>query len=223
MDPSSLKTFSDIAFQCLRKTREERPTMSRVVEELEIALESQEFPDLRLELLTKYKDILMDVDPLLIYKTGNHLKELLSKGLVVYWKNDLQFEFQFPHTSLIFAGIEFQPYEEKWFSLNEKGQHCHMISIKDCLIPNEGSTPQYESHCQSRFPAGLYQPSKGFKTHIKTQLLSPSITYSVNLVFGIYSIYANAKQRYIDFEYRLKGMTTTSTVYLANPREYDHL
>ncbi|GJY44667.1 kinase-like domain, phloem protein 2-like protein [Tanacetum coccineum] len=36
MDPSSLKTFSDIAFQCLRKTREERPTMSRVLEELEI-------------------------------------------------------------------------------------------------------------------------------------------------------------------------------------------
>ncbi|GJR42488.1 kinase-like domain, phloem protein 2-like protein [Tanacetum coccineum] len=37
MDPSSLKTFADIAFQCLWKTREERPTMSRVLEELEIA------------------------------------------------------------------------------------------------------------------------------------------------------------------------------------------
>ncbi|GKA18219.1 kinase-like domain, phloem protein 2-like protein [Tanacetum coccineum] len=37
-DPSSLKTFSDIVFQCLHNAREERPTMSRVVEKLEIAL-----------------------------------------------------------------------------------------------------------------------------------------------------------------------------------------
>ncbi|GJZ95095.1 kinase-like domain, phloem protein 2-like protein [Tanacetum coccineum] len=393
MDPSSLKTFSDIAFQCLWKAREERPTMSRVVEKLGIALESQEFPDLRLEVLSKYEDILKASDPLLTYvnKTGNQLKELLSKGLIInegktclsitekgeyieriyiqaclyvfdatypifnsrfpggrsfiysdrssfmaivrgqyltprisYTLNlvfrykdqsqvnscdplrykvdgddetkvliiypcthmredgwfviplyhftsqhttaDLQFEFQERFTHLLVAGFEFQLSEEKvelqvfeeyryilqvasqslfytsldqlkqilsqgvylngyktWFSLNEKGEHCHMISMEDCLIPNEDFPSLYKYHYQSRFSAGLYQPSKGFKTHIKTQLLSPSITYSVNLVFGIYSIYANAKQRYIDFEYRLKGMTTTSTVYLANPREYDHL
>ncbi|GJT10081.1 kinase-like domain, phloem protein 2-like protein [Tanacetum coccineum] len=384
MNPSSLKTFSDIAFRCLRKAREERPTMSRVVEELEIALESQEFPDLRLELLTRYEEILKAVDPLqtYVYKTGNQLKELLSKGLVVYGKTclfinekghnieriyiqscldpveikasdlqppsvdivnsrfprglcyeyyrqskaqvraeylsphisytvnlvfrykyqsrfkegealsyrlvgedeirvfivypsymredgwfiaplyqftsqhktaDLQFEFQFPHTSLIFAGIEFQPYEEKvelqqyqdivevatqslfytsldelkqilskgvyingyktWFSLNEKGEHCHMISMKDCLIPNEDFPSQYKSNRWSRFPAGFYQTNnKGFKTHVKTQLLSPSITYTVNLVFHA-PVYVH--QVYVNPKYRFRGETTTYTVYLA--------
>nr|GEW15505.1 protein kinase-like domain, phloem protein 2-like protein [Tanacetum cinerariifolium] len=58
MDPSSLKTFLDIAFQYLQKSHEERPTMPRVVEELEIALESHEFHDLRVEMLTKHEDIL---------------------------------------------------------------------------------------------------------------------------------------------------------------------
>ncbi|GJR27087.1 kinase-like domain, phloem protein 2-like protein [Tanacetum coccineum] len=551
MDPSSLKTFSDIAFQCLRKAREERPTMSRVVEELEIALESQEFPDLRLEVLSKYQDILMAVDPLLIYKTGNQLKELLSKGLIInegkswlsinekgqhieriyiqacldraeieaddlqlpslgivnsrfpggqcynycygfearvraeylspqilytvnlvfryeYEPNvnsykplrykftskrttvDLLFEFEVRHMSLLVAGFEFRPLEEKvelqqyqdivevavgskskieqistwmsslsnavsdeavvfriqlcllssvkdlslylyvlalssavccdeilirkddkaivacfcvlqliektgndsgnrskkikgndsgnrsknidrqrfresfqkgrnamirghpetmrrdtnliqgikesikrkdggapyrqsmtgeikccdamrrfgaeqmkedsdkelqqyqdivevasqfvfyksldelkqilskgvhlngyktWFSLNEKGEHCHIISMKDCLIPNEDFPSRYESDFRSRFPAGLYQTNnKGFKTHVKTQFLSPSITYTVNLVLDSFSF---GEQAYVDLKYRLKGETTTSTVYLANRRDDD--
>ncbi|GJV58762.1 kinase-like domain, phloem protein 2-like protein [Tanacetum coccineum] len=42
MDPSSLDVFTDIAFQCLQTSHEERPTMSLVVEKLEIALEIQE-------------------------------------------------------------------------------------------------------------------------------------------------------------------------------------
>ncbi|KAJ9537982.1 hypothetical protein OSB04_030715 [Centaurea solstitialis] len=41
MDPSSLETFSNIAYLCLHKSLEERPMMSHVVKELEIALEHQ--------------------------------------------------------------------------------------------------------------------------------------------------------------------------------------
>ncbi|GKB34202.1 hypothetical protein Tco_0879144 [Tanacetum coccineum] len=389
MNPSSLKTFSDIAFQCLRKAREERPTMSRVVEELEIALDSQEFPDLRLEMLTKHEDILRAADPLLtyVYKTGNQLKELLSKGLIInnegktrwlsvnekgehieriyiqacldpkhsvsqhprivnsrfpggacyeyklgfeagvrgefltpqisYTLNlvfryqfewtidsynhlrykingedetkviiiypsthlredgwfvvplyhftsqhttaDLQFEFEHRYANLLVAGIEFQPCEEKvqlqvfeeyqhiieaasqslayrslqelkqilgigihlkdyktWFSLNEKGEHCHMISMKEYLISNEDFTPRYTCDIFSRFPAGLYQTNrKGFSTHVKTELLSPLIIYTVNLVYrGFLSI-----EESIYLKYRLKGETTTSTVNLANTRQ----
>ncbi|PWA37972.1 Phloem protein 2-like protein [Artemisia annua] len=113
MDPSSLKTFSDIASQCLRNAREERPTMSRVVEELEIALESQEFPDLRLELLTKYEDILMAVDPLLIYKTGKQLKQLLSKGLTIKGKTvelpvfeEYQYIIEAASQSLVYRSLQ---------------------------------------------------------------------------------------------------------------------
>ncbi|KAJ0530261.1 putative protein kinase RLK-Pelle-CrRLK1L-1 family [Helianthus annuus] len=42
--PSSLETFSDIAFQCLHNSRERRPTGSLLVKKLEIALEFQEHP-----------------------------------------------------------------------------------------------------------------------------------------------------------------------------------
>ncbi|GKB94056.1 zinc finger, CCHC-type containing protein [Tanacetum coccineum] len=107
----------------------------------------------------------------------------------------------------------------QWFSLNAKGEHCEMISIEDCLIPNEDSPSQYWSYWWSRFPRGLYRTyNKGFETHMKSQLLSPSITYTVNLVFHASSYH---DQAYVDHKYKLSGETTTSTVYLANPRKDD--
>ncbi|KAI3496169.1 hypothetical protein L1887_38523 [Cichorium endivia] len=45
MDPRSLETFSDIAYQCLQKSREERPMMSSVVKKLEIAHRFQEISE----------------------------------------------------------------------------------------------------------------------------------------------------------------------------------
>lgn len=58
----------------------------------------------------------------------------------------------------------------------------------------------------------------GFKTHVKTQFLSPSITYTVNLV--CYSSFDH-KQEYGKLKYRLRGETTTSTVNLTNRRKVD--
>nr|GEZ57216.1 protein kinase-like domain, phloem protein 2-like protein [Tanacetum cinerariifolium] len=49
MDPSSMGTFVDIAFQCLQKSREQRPKMSLVVEKFELALELKELHDLKLQ------------------------------------------------------------------------------------------------------------------------------------------------------------------------------
>ncbi|KAJ9566721.1 hypothetical protein OSB04_002687 [Centaurea solstitialis] len=42
MDSSSLRTFLNIAYQCLERSREKRPPMIHVVEELEIALKLQD-------------------------------------------------------------------------------------------------------------------------------------------------------------------------------------
>ncbi|XP_076899023.1 receptor like protein kinase S.2-like [Bidens hawaiensis] len=42
MDPCSLHTFSSIAYRCLKKVSQERPTIVEVMKELEIALEQQE-------------------------------------------------------------------------------------------------------------------------------------------------------------------------------------
>nr|XP_043617068.1 probable serine/threonine-protein kinase PBL17 [Erigeron canadensis] len=48
MDPGSLNAFSAIAYQCVKKAREDRPMMAQVVKELEFALQQQDvFEDLK--------------------------------------------------------------------------------------------------------------------------------------------------------------------------------
>ncbi|GJU83565.1 kinase-like domain, phloem protein 2-like protein [Tanacetum coccineum] len=97
-----------------------------------------------------------------------------------------------------------------WFSLNAKGEHCEMISIEDCLIPNEDSPSQYWSYWWSRFPRGLYRTyNKGFETHVKSQLLSPSITYTVNLVFHASSYH---DQAYVDHMAELYQFTSDGSI-----------
>ncbi|PWA86251.1 protein kinase-like domain, Phloem protein 2-like protein [Artemisia annua] len=238
LDQSSLEIFSEIAYQCLQESREKRPKMSDVVEKLEIALKTQEHVDLTPK---KYREIVKAVVPPLIYRSVEELKVLLSKGVLLNGgktaklHNPMFEEYQ----EIVKAASQFLVYEslvelkeilskgvhldgyKTWFSLNEKGEHSHMISIKDCLIPNEDLPSRYESHCWSRFPAGLYQTNnKGFKTRVKTQLLSPAITYTVNLVLHCSSY---CDQAYVDLKYRLSGESTTSTVYLANERREDWL
>ncbi|KAI3733693.1 hypothetical protein L6452_13143 [Arctium lappa] len=41
MNPTSLSTFSSIAYRCLKKCREDRPTMSQIVGQLQKALDYQ--------------------------------------------------------------------------------------------------------------------------------------------------------------------------------------
>nr|GEV20257.1 protein kinase-like domain, phloem protein 2-like protein [Tanacetum cinerariifolium] len=199
LDQSSLEKFSEIAFQCLEESREKRQKMSDVVEKLETALKSQEPVDL---IPKEYEEIVKAVVPPLIYRSVDELKVLLCKGVILnggkkftsrHTTLDLEFMFEDFATSLLVAGIEFQPSEEKvqlqvfeeyqdilefasqslfytsldevklilskgihlkdyktWFSINEKGEHCHMISMKDCLIPKEDFPSRYESDCWSR-------------------------------------------------------------------------
>ncbi|PWA46697.1 protein kinase-like domain, Phloem protein 2-like protein [Artemisia annua] len=83
-----------------------------------------------LPVFEEYQHILEAASQSLIYTSLDELKQILSKG------------------------IHLKDYKT-WFSLTEKGQHCHMISIKDCLIPNQDSTPQTnKSHYRSRFSSG---------------------------------------------------------------------
>nr|GEV17196.1 protein kinase-like domain, phloem protein 2-like protein [Tanacetum cinerariifolium] len=92
LDPSSVETFVDIAYQCLQKFHEQRPTMSVVVEKPNAALELKELHDLKLQRENEqeemlrlaaeygYGEILKFADPTLIYKSMEELKVLLSKG-----------------------------------------------------------------------------------------------------------------------------------------------
>ncbi|KAF5787524.1 putative protein kinase RLK-Pelle-LRR-I-1 family [Helianthus annuus] len=73
MDPTSLETFSDIAFQCLHYSREQRPTTSLLVKKLGIALKCQERHDMKLtNVVGKYEKY-------------NYFDELLSKGKEVFF------------------------------------------------------------------------------------------------------------------------------------------
>ncbi|PWA54182.1 protein kinase-like domain, Phloem protein 2-like protein [Artemisia annua] len=313
MNRGSLETFSGIAYQCLKRLRKERPTMSHVVEKLETALQMQVLPKEYIEIANAAADPLLCrsleesqkllskgvllnggktwlcinekgecieriyieacnpqplSEDLLVHPADGILSSRFPGGRCYYYDNafkarvrgeyltphisytlhlvfryyneshvnsfnplrykidgeskvfiiypsymredgwfivplyhfktqhstaDLQFEFGYRGRDILVAGIEFQPSEEKaqlpvfeeyqhiieaasqslvytsldelkhilsigvhlngykaWFSLNEKGQHCHMISIKDCLIPNEDSTPEYGFHHLSR-------------------------------------------------------------------------
>ncbi|KAJ9537530.1 hypothetical protein OSB04_030263 [Centaurea solstitialis] len=76
MNHDSLNTFSAIAYQCLKRAREERPSMMEVVKGLEIALEQQEL----FEKLTRIVDLVV---PPLSYKSQSHLLSPLLKGILV--------------------------------------------------------------------------------------------------------------------------------------------
>ncbi|MFS7981803.1 putative protein kinase RLK-Pelle-CrRLK1L-1 family [Helianthus anomalus] len=55
LDPASLETFSDIAFQCLQYSREQRPTSSHLVKRLVFACKSQMIHETRHKL--KHSDV----------------------------------------------------------------------------------------------------------------------------------------------------------------------
>ncbi|GJW22757.1 kinase-like domain, phloem protein 2-like protein [Tanacetum coccineum] len=80
MNPSSLEIFVDIAYQCLHKSREQRPTMSVVVENLNMALNCQELLHFK---PSEYEQIIQAADPPLIYKCNMELIQILTKGVQV--------------------------------------------------------------------------------------------------------------------------------------------
>ncbi|GKA60158.1 kinase-like domain, phloem protein 2-like protein, partial [Tanacetum coccineum] len=140
----------------------------------------------------EYQDIIEAASHPLVYRSIEELKVLLSKGIYL-------------------NGYK------TWFSLSENGDQSEMISIADCLIPDD-KYYYIRSHPHSRFPAGLYETRrKGFRVHVKTQFLSPLTTYTVNLVFN--HPFSMDKLVYLGFQYKLEGETETSTVYFADLRE----
>ncbi|PWA43313.1 protein kinase-like domain, Phloem protein 2-like protein [Artemisia annua] len=138
--------------------------------------------------LEEYQDIVKAASQSLFYKSLEELKVLLSMG--VYLNG-----------------------YKTWFSLHEDGEHCEMLSIAHCLISREGGYSFYHTYLRSRFPHFFETGKKGFKVHIRTQFLTPSIRYTVNLVFCTDN--SNKKQKYVALRYKLEGETETSIVYLA--------
>nr|GEY54035.1 protein kinase-like domain, phloem protein 2-like protein [Tanacetum cinerariifolium] len=144
-----------------------------------------------------------------VFEEYQHIIEAASQSLACRSLQELK--------QILMIGIHLNDYKT-WFSLNKKGEHCHLISMEDCLIANEDFTPRYKFPRLSRFPIGFYKTKKrGFRTHVKTQLLNPVTPYTVNLVIYVSS---SDHQVFIDLKYRINGETRTSTVYLAKRIHY---
>ncbi|PWA53389.1 protein kinase, ATP binding site, Serine/threonine-protein kinase Plk3 [Artemisia annua] len=137
--------------------------------------------------LEEYQDIVKAASQSLFYKSPEELKGLLSKGCHI---NNYK----------------------TWFSLNENGEHCEMLSISHCLISCESGNFYNTRDLYSRFPCFFQTNKKRFKVHIRTQFLTPSIRYTVNIVLCKATYW---KQKYVALRYKIEGETETSIVYLA--------
>ncbi|KAJ0859260.1 putative protein kinase RLK-Pelle-CrRLK1L-1 family [Helianthus annuus] len=190
MDQGSLKTFSDIVYQCLKISREDRPKMTEVVTELETALVIQELSE------GKLPCFIYDETPPQNFSSKAKLWELLCEGVLL---ND----------------------GKTWLSLNKKGELCEMISIAECL-GSDVKSYDFSSRYNSRFAVGtcLYFPCDGIlKTHVKSQFLSPGITYTVNIVFKFENPKVRKGYELISLRYKLQGETESSISHLAYERE----
>ncbi|XP_076959247.1 uncharacterized protein LOC143635252 isoform X1 [Bidens hawaiensis] len=192
IDKKSLKTYSDIAFRCLRENLEERPTMPEVVKELETALTYQKLYE-RVKLPKDYTEMLLTAADPMNDRSESELEMLLLKGILV-------------------------DNEKTWFSRNINGDNCEIISIAACLASTANESQRFvkSPEYSSRFAVGCYEPSRAkFKTHIRTQFLSPHIKYLVNLVFKI----TKNKEQYIVIEHECEGKKRTSYSFLPGERE----
>ncbi|KAI7724633.1 hypothetical protein M8C21_022772 [Ambrosia artemisiifolia] len=134
-------------------------------------------------------------EPPLNYKSEDELMDRLSKGVLLN-------------------------YGKTWFSLNKKGQHCEIISIAECL-GSEATSYLFSSKYNSRFATGTYEfvnLDNNNGTNVRTQFLSPGITYTVNLVFQ-FGIKRKTRCEPIFLRYKLQGERDSSISHLAYERE----
>ncbi|KAI3692369.1 hypothetical protein L6452_32183 [Arctium lappa] len=191
MDQSSLETFSEIAYQCLQKSRQQRPLMAHVVERLKIALQFQEIYEV-MELPKEYSAIIKTAITPLNFRSEEELMMLLSQGILVN------------------GG-------KTWFSRNKNGEHCELISPEECMNPNPN---EYFPVDYRRFVRGAYKPRSGrFQVHARTQFLSPGIMYTVNLVCKLSPYQYPTAPVFFVLKYQLGEETEYSISYFAYWRE----
>ncbi|KAM0070294.1 putative protein kinase RLK-Pelle-CrRLK1L-1 family [Helianthus debilis subsp. tardiflorus] len=172
LEQSTLEIFSDIAYQCLKESREDRPKMAEVVAELERSLD-----------ILNYQEFI----------------GAWNKQCPLNYRSDVE-RMKFQSKGILLNG------GKTWFSLNKKGEHCEMISSAECL----GS---------DRMLDGFWFGNDILKTQVRSQFLSPGITYTVNLVFN-FEKEDNMEEDFkgcqdISLKYRLQGERESSISYLA--------
>ncbi|MFS7928226.1 putative protein kinase RLK-Pelle-CrRLK1L-1 family [Helianthus anomalus] len=187
LEQSALEIFSDIAYHCLKESREDRPKMAEVVAELEKSLE-----------LVNYQEFIGE----------------WNKQCPLNYRSDVE-PMKFQSKGILLNG------GKTWFWLNEKGEHCEMISFAECL-GSDAESHRCSSEYNSRFAVGTfayYSKDEIWKADVETQFLSPGITYTVNLVFKFQGEREYKGCEDISLKYRLQGERESSISYLAYERE----
>ncbi|GKD03409.1 receptor-interacting serine/threonine-protein kinase 4-like protein [Tanacetum coccineum] len=203
MEPYSLKTFSSVAYQCLKRDREERPTMVDVLSALELASEYQESYESGKPM--EYEEILQMVDrehPL-VYTNKRELISLLSSGILVDWGR-------------------------RWFSLSKNEHNCELISASEFSFEDPDMI-EWIPHPRSRFSEVAKIESArelNIEVDIETIFLSPGITYAAYLVFildgselenfEIEETGVSGQSRLVGLTYKLKEVSERSITYLAD-------
>ncbi|XP_052620147.1 uncharacterized protein LOC111908021 isoform X1 [Lactuca sativa] len=188
IDPMSLVIFSTIANQCLREQRTDRPTMTKVVEELEKALDCQDEWEWEQKLPTDYKEIIqMSKRPVASTIRKKDIHSLLSSGMLLH--------------------------NEKWFSISMDGARNEMASAKTFSY-GDVSSVKWKSVQKSRFPKVARIPdisNLNIKIKIKTQFLTPEMMYGAYLVFKFCDKRkVSSRPLYVNLKYKKAGETLSA-------------
>ncbi|PWA44710.1 serine/threonine-protein kinase, active site protein [Artemisia annua] len=198
--PESLNTFRMIASRCIDDEMEKRPTAEEALGQLKKALEIQEGYDIWEPKLPKdYKEIIQ-----------------MSKSPEIYSdksKKELYYMF-------FTEGILLQQ-DTEWFSFGDKGERNKMISASEFSYINDRSPHEWHPIPESKFKKVaevLDTTNLMIKIKIRTDLLSPNVTYGVHLLFKFCdSSKVSSKPAYVNLKYK-KG-SETLYAYFATWRD----
>ncbi|PWA93138.1 protein kinase-like domain, Phloem protein 2-like protein [Artemisia annua] len=203
MEPYSLKTFSSVAYQCLKRDREERPTMVDVLSALELAFEYQESYESGKPM--EYEEILQmaDREHPLVYTNKRELTSLLTSGILVDWGR-------------------------RWFSLSKNEHNCELISASEFSFQDPDMI-EWIPHPRSRFSEVAKIESArelNIEVDIETIFLSPGITYAAYLVFlidgselqkaEVEETGVSGNPQLVGLTYKLKEVSEESITYIAD-------
>ncbi|XP_052620150.1 uncharacterized protein LOC111907996 isoform X2 [Lactuca sativa] len=188
IEPISLVIFSTIAYQCLMEQRDDRPTMTKVVEELEKALDCQDEWEWEQKLPTDYKEIIqMSKRPVASTIRKKDIHSLLTSGMLLH--------------------------NEKWFSITMDGARNEMASAKTFSF-GDVSSVKWKSVQKSRFPkvARISDISNlNIQIQITTQFLTPEMMYGAYLVFKFCDRRkVSSRPLYVNLKYKKAGETLSA-------------
>ncbi|GJT24330.1 phloem protein 2-like protein, partial [Tanacetum coccineum] len=194
-DAKSIDVVSKVAYQCLNKDQEKRPTMALVIQELEKALNIHEEWECEQKLPEDYERIMKMI-------------ENLESQIIT--KKDLY--------SLLFTGTRLNN-GEVWLSLSKDGKVNEMISATTFSYENCWSS-ELKVLENSRFGtvAEISDASHlKIPINIKTQFLSLGIIYGAYLVFKFCDPKTVSSKPYVNLEYRIASEDLNS--YVAMRRD----